>query len=231
MKSLAILSGGAAHGLVRRLGPTFEAAHGCTLDGTFSAVGAMRDKLLGGAPADLLILTQAIISALEADGAVAAGSARDLGTVETAVAVRRGDPAPDVSTGAALRDALLAADEIHYPDPRLATAGIHVAGVIDRLGISAEVAHRVRVHPNGATAMKALGASTAQRPIGSTQITEILSEPGVDPVASLPQGYGLSTVYTAAVAAAAREPALAAALRDTLSAPAAAEARRASGFA
>ena len=54
---LAILSGGAAQGLVAALARQFEAETGCGIAGTFGAVGAMRDKLLAGEPADLLILT------------------------------------------------------------------------------------------------------------------------------------------------------------------------------
>ena len=54
-------------------------------------------------------------------------SAADIGTVLTAVAVRSGDPVPDVGNAAGLRAALLAADAIYFPDPKLATAGIHFA--------------------------------------------------------------------------------------------------------
>ena len=61
---LKILSGGAAQGLVAALGPQFKAETGCDIDGTFGAVGAMRDRLLAGAPADVLILTSALIAEL-----------------------------------------------------------------------------------------------------------------------------------------------------------------------
>ena len=47
---LTLLSGGAAHGLVAALAPQFKAETGADIDGTFGAVGAMRDKLLAGAP-------------------------------------------------------------------------------------------------------------------------------------------------------------------------------------
>ena len=45
---LTILSGGAAQGLVGALAAEFKAQSGCEIDGTFGAVGAMRDKLLSG---------------------------------------------------------------------------------------------------------------------------------------------------------------------------------------
>jgi molybdate transport system substrate-binding protein len=132
--------------------------------------------------------------------------------VATSVAVRTGDPLPDVATADGLRAALAVADEIHFPDPALATAGIHFAKVLRQLGLWDRVNGRLRLAPNGATAMRALAASTAQHPIGSTQETEILSTPGVVLVAPLPPGCDLTTVYTAAVTTTAQAPAEAAQL-------------------
>jgi len=201
---LAILSGGAAQGLVRSLADRFRAGTGCEIDGTFSAVGAMRDKLLAGAPADVLILTAALIAALTASGHVAAGSAADIGIVRTALAVRAGDPVPPIRDAGSLRAALLAADEIHFGDPQRATASIHFAKVLDALGLAGDP--RLGTHPNGMTAMRALAQSKARRPIGCTQVTEIMATPGVALAGPLPQPYELATVYTTGVCTAARLP-------------------------
>mgnify|MGYP001566676411 FL=1 len=230
MKTLRILSGGAAQGLVDSLRPAFEAATGCIIAGTFGAVGAMRARLLAGEPADLVILTRALIDGLAKDGHVAAHSAADLGTVETAVAVRRGEALPPIGDAEALRAALLAADEIHFPDPEQATAGIHFAKVLRDLGIWDEVASRLKTAPNGATAMRALAASTSRRPIGCTQATEILSTPGIVLVAPLPPGCALVTVYTAATGAKAQLPAEAARLAMLLTDAAGREDRHRLGF-
>ena len=228
---LVVLSGGAAEGLVAALAPSFEAEAGCEIDGTFGAVGAMRDRLLAGAPADVLILSRALIDELARQGHAVPGSVVDIGTVATAIAVRSGDSAPPVGDAAGLRAALLAAGEIHCPDPRRATAGIHFAGVLDRLGIAGEVAARLRTHPNGMTAMRALAAAAAERPLGCTQVTEIVATPGVTLVAPLPDEFGLRTVYTAAVCARAVRPAEAGALVGLLTGAAAREERRRAGFA
>jgi len=198
---LTILSGGAAQGLVAALAPQFKAETGAEIDGTFGAVGAMRDRLLAGTPADMLILTSALIAELMGSGHVVAGSAAAVGAVATAVAVRRGDPAPAVGDADALRAALRAADSIYFPDPKLATAGIHFAKVLERLGIAAEVAARLRPYPNGAAAMAALAAVSGGRPIGCTQVTEILNTPGVALVADLPGDFALATVYTLGICA------------------------------
>ena len=197
---LNILSGGAAQGLVHALAPKFKAETGCDIDGTFGAVGAMREKLLGGAPVDLVILTKALVKDLEGDGQVVPGSATDIGVVRTAVAVRQGDPSPPIGDAAAMRAALLAADGIYVPDLKLSTAGIHFAGMLEKLGIRAQVDKHLRVFPSGNIAMREL-ASAGGRPIGCTQVTEILNTPGVTLVGPLPKAFELATVYTIGVSA------------------------------
>jgi molybdate transport system substrate-binding protein len=172
----------------------------------------MRDRLLAGEPADVMILSRALIDELAKSGHVVATSIADVARVATAVAMRQGDSLPDVSSADALRAALAQADEIHFPDPAQATAGIHFAGVIEKFGLSDTVASSLRLGPNGATAMRALATSTAKRPIGCTQETEIRATPGVVLVAPLPTGCALVTTYTAAVTTKALAPAEAAAL-------------------
>lgn len=196
-----LLSGGAAHGLVSALTAQFKTAGGGGIAGTFGAVGAMRDKVLAGEPADLLILTRPLIDALITSGHVVAGSAADLGVVKTGVAVRAGSPHPRIHTAPELRAALLAADAVYFPDPKLATAGIHFAAVLGRLGIVEALTPRYRQHPNGAAAMQALAASHDRVPIGCTQVTEILNTPGTELVSLLPQEFGLATTYTLGIAA------------------------------
>jgi hypothetical protein len=62
MNALNILSGGAAQGLVASLAPKFKAQTGLDMPGEFGAVGAMADKLRQVMPADIVILTSAIIT-------------------------------------------------------------------------------------------------------------------------------------------------------------------------
>jgi molybdate transport system substrate-binding protein len=230
MSSLKILSGGAAQGLVSQLQGDFFSEAGRSIEGTYGAVGLMRDKLLAGEPCDVIILTQALIDELTAAGQVQSGSARPLGVVKTGVAVKTGEAQPRVDTPEALKAALLAAKGIYFPDPVKATAGIHFMNVLKKLGIDAQVASRLRVFPNGATAMRAMSQATEPGLIGCTQVTEILYTQGVDLVALLPKEFELATVYVAAVAATAEQPQAARLLIDLLSSPAAAEVRRAGGF-
>jgi molybdate transport system substrate-binding protein len=200
MTSLKILSGGAAQGLVAAVAPQFKAMTGLDIEGEFGAVGAMADKLRAGTQADIVVLTAAMIVDLARENRLVATSVADIGLVETAIAIRAADPPVSVRNTVELRKAFLTADAIFVPDTRASTAGIHVAKVLQQLGIADEVAARLKIFPNGATAMRNLAASTAARPIGCTQSTEIISTSGVVLSGSLPRGCELSTVYTAAVA-------------------------------
>ena len=146
------------------------------------------------------------------------------------MAVRADDPKVSVDDAAALRDAFLAADAIFVPDTRASTAGIHVAKVLQQLGIADAVASRLRIYPNGATAMRHLAASDALRPIGCTQSTEIISTPGVLLSGSLPPGCELATMYTAAVTTQAAHAEQAQALIDLLTAAAQRGLREQAGF-
>src|SRR6202022_4153150 len=92
MTSLNILSGGAAQGLVASLAPKFKALTGLDIAGEFGAVGAMADKLRNGTEADIVILTAAIVDELGQENRVVGTSIADIGLVETAMAVRAGDP-------------------------------------------------------------------------------------------------------------------------------------------
>jgi molybdate transport system substrate-binding protein len=199
MSVLKILSGGAAQGLVGSLTPKFKAKTSFDIEGEFGAVGAMAGKLRQGAAADIVILTAAIVATLAEEKLVVRASISDIGLVETAMAVRTGDSLVTIRDAVDLRDALLAADAIFVPDTKTSTAGIHVAEVLQQLGIAGEVEARLRVFPNGATAMRQLAGSDARRPIGCTQSTEIISTAGVVLSGSLPPGCQLSTMYTAAV--------------------------------
>jgi molybdate transport system substrate-binding protein len=190
----------------------------------------MRERLLAGEPADLVILTAALIRNLAADGVVLADGAAELGEVQTSIAVRERDGVPQITDGASLRAALLASDEIYLPDPEKATAGIHFAGVLDRLGLGTAVKDRLRPFPTGAPAMAALARSTGRSPIGCTQVTEILATPGLTLVGHLPAAFDLGTVYTAAPCTAASHPAAAQELIRQLSSPDASKARAMAGF-
>jgi len=224
MPTLRFVSAGAAQGLVGTVARTADA----TVEGSFGAVGAMLDRYRAAEPCDIIILTHAQITALAAEGKVDPRACADLGAAPTSIAVRADQAAPAVRDAESLRAAFLAAESIYVPDTSKSTAGGHVAKVLDRLGLDADAGGRLRMFPNGATAMKTMAASK-EKAIGCTQSTEIVATPGVKLVAALPRGLDLETVYTAAVSMAGRR-APAAAFLQRLAGYGSHDARAAAGF-
>lgn len=229
MQTIHVLSGGAAQGLVGALAKALQ-ARSLAVDGTFGAVGAMRDRLLAGTPCDLLILTDALVRELEQQGRVVPGSATPIGRVRTGVAVKAGEALPTVDSEQALTRLLERATAFYIPDPVKSTAGIHVMGVLRRLGLEERLASRLRAFPNGATAMREMATSGPAGSVGCTQVTEILYTPGVQLAGGLPQEFELATVYTAGVCTAAADPAGAGTVAALLASDEARAAREAGGF-
>jgi len=227
--ALNLLCAGAAQGLVKAMQTTFTEQSGALLHARFGAVGAMKEALLSGEPCDVLIVTDSMVRTLQASGELATDGAAALGRVRTGIAVRADDVPPPIATPDELRDALLASSALYFPDPHRATAGIHFASVLDRLGIRQEVAERCRTFPNGATSMHELVHAPADA-IGCTQITEILYTEGVRLVGALPAEFELATVYTAAPAMRATDAALAGRFIELLAGPASRLVREQGGF-
>lgn len=228
--SIAILSAGAAKGLVQGIAPAFLATTGHAIEGSFGAVGAMRDKLLAGEPCDVIVLTDAMLRDLAGEGRVLGDTIRPIGLVATGFAIRQGDIVPDVSGATGLVQALVAASGIYTPDTVKSTAGRHFAGVLRALGVLDAARERLREFPNGATAMRAMADSDEPRPVGCTQVTEILYTPGVQLVGRLAPPHDLSTLYAVAVGAGAREVDGARQLVDWLTGPETAARRERDGF-
>ena len=120
MATIKVMSAGAVQPMVTALGREFERASGNTLDLNFGTAGSLRERVKAGEAADLVILSESVIDALDKSGLFVPGSLTDLGRTVTGVAVREGAPAPDISTPEAFKQALLkAADRgVHRSEGR-----------------------------------------------------------------------------------------------------------------
>ena len=125
------------------------------------------------------------------------GSLMRVGDVDVGVAVRVGADFPDVSSVAALREAIMAADRVLYNS---AISGQYIVNMIDGLGIADDVAAKTERLASAAALMERIGKGQGNE-IGFGQIPAIrrLSEHGVVVVASLPTELGNTTTYVAGV--------------------------------
>jgi molybdate transport system substrate-binding protein len=195
---LNVLAAGAVESIVRDMVGTFEKESGHTLKLAYAPVGALRDKIFVGEPADLTIVTPVIIEQLQAKGLVRPTTRTDLGRVGGGIAVPKTAPRPAIGTPDELKQALLAAQEIYYADPKIATAGAYLLQVADRLGIGEEVRKKGRSAGGGKETIE-LMAKTTSNAIGLTQISEILSVPDVVLVGPYPGDLQTLTTYTGIV--------------------------------
>ena len=206
MATLNIFSAGAAQAAVTQIAEKFQRESGNLINAAYGAVGAMKARVVAGEPADVIVLTAALIDELIQQGLVVPGSRVDLGKVGTGIAVRTGTPLPDVRNPQVLRGNLLAATKIVCPDPAVATAGKVVLNVLDRLDIAGQVRARLQYFPNGYAAMAHLAQSTGMLEMGITQITEIMANHGVTLAGPLPPELQNIAVYSVGLAAQSAHP-------------------------
>lgn len=230
MATLRILSAGAAQAVVEKIAADFKRDTGHEILAEFSAVGAMKERVIAGEAVDVIILTRGLIEELVELGFVAPSSPADLGKVGTGVAVRAGTPVPDVSNAETLRGNLLAAAVIACPDPAVATAGKVVMRMMEGLGIVGRIKEKMKFFPNGYAAMKWLAGSSGTLQMGITQTTEILPNKGVKLAGPLPGEFQVKTVYSAGLASRAAQPAIARDFIARLVAPAAKPLLAAAGY-
>jgi molybdate transport system substrate-binding protein len=145
-----VLSTLALKGAVSDLTGQYAAAGGARIDADFAPTLALLDRLRAGEAADVVILTREGLEEVVREGRVASESCVDLARSYVGIAVRAGEPHPDISTEPALRAALLGARAVAYS--RLGASGILFAKLIERMGIASDINARAVIIPQGFTA-------------------------------------------------------------------------------
>jgi len=225
---IKVLSAGAFKQVLLALVPDFERQTGHKVVVENDTVGGLAKRIEGGAAFDVAVLTPAAVNELSGKGKLVAGSRTDLVRVGVGVVVKEGEGKPDIGSVEAFKRALLAAKSVAYIDPAAGgSSGIYVAGLLDKLGIAAEVKPKAKLIPGGAVAEH---VARGEAELGIHQISEILPVKGVTLVGPLPAEIQNYTVYAAGLGANAKESDAAKALIRTLAGPAAAEVLKSKGM-
>jgi len=130
--------------------PNFQAKTGYRVRVTYGGARTTTQRVAHGEPLDVSLVVAPVTGALTS-GTVVTGSMTLVASYQTAVAVPKGAPKPDISTAAAVKKALLAAKSIGYEDPEFATAGQGPAEAIKNLGIADQIAAKSKVCANNTT--------------------------------------------------------------------------------
>lgn len=143
---------------------------------------------------DIVVLAADALNRLAAAGSVDPASRVALARSGIAIAVAAGQVRPDVSTEAALRDAILGARSIGYST---GPSGAHLTRLFERWGIAETIAARIVQAPPGVP----VGALVARGDValGFQQLSELIHLPGIDVVGALPDAAQSMTVFAAAI--------------------------------
>jgi molybdate transport system substrate-binding protein len=197
---IKVMSAGAMKAMVSEVGAEFTRETGHTLAMTTGTVGQLRDKLLAGEAADVVVMSDTAIDQLIGQGQLARGSRVDIARTGIGVAVRDGAPKPDISTPESFKQTLLAAKSITYVDPASGgTSGIYFASVLQKLGIADAVKGKTVLRPGGGYIAELVARGEAE--LAVHQISEIVPVKGVTLVGPLPRELQKVTVYSAALPA------------------------------
>ena len=225
---IKVLTAGAFKQVVLAMVPDFEKQTGHKVTLQNDTVGALTKRIEGGEVFDLAVLTPAAVNDLSSKGKFVDGSRANLARVGVGVVVKDGTPKPDIGSVEAFKRALVAAKSVAYIDPAAGgSSGIYVAGLLDKLGIAAEVKPKAKLIQGGAVAEH---VARGEAELGIHQISEILPVKGVTLVGPLPAEIQNYTVYAAGLGANAKASDAAKALIKTLAGPAAGEVLKSKGM-
>jgi molybdate transport system substrate-binding protein len=142
-----------------------------------------------------------------------------------AIAVAAGAAVPDVSTEAALKQAVLAAPTLSYST---GPSGVYLVGLFERWGIYPQIQPRIVQAPPGVP----VGSLVAKGEValGFQQLSELMHLPGIAVVGPMPPEVQSITTFSGAVASGSAHAARARALLAFMTAPQAAGAIRRQGM-
>ena len=182
-------------------------------------------RVQAGEVLDVVILASDAIAKLASSGHVVPASQVDLVHSGVAVAVRAGASVPDISSEDAVRRAVLAARSLSYST---GPSGVALAKLFERWGIAQEIAPRIVQAPPGVPVGTLVARGEVE--LGFQQLSELLHVSGITLVGPLPPAIQITTTFSGAIAANARQPDAARALLAFMASPEAADAKRRQGM-
>lgn len=194
--SLTVISSMATRHVLTQLAQTYEAVSGQHV--SIVSVGGVEAarRIQEGERFDVVVLASDAIDRLERNGHVISGSRVGVARSEVAVAIKHGEPRPDVSSESAVRDAVLRARTIGYST---GPSGTHIINLLRQWGIADVIADRIVEARPGVPVGSLVAEGKVE--LGFQQLSELVHEPGIDMVGMLPAAIQAVTVFSAAICA------------------------------
>jgi molybdate transport system substrate-binding protein len=213
---IKVLASNALKEAYLELVPAFERTTEHKVATTWAGTNDIMKRMAAGETYDLVIMAGPAIDELIKQGKVVAGSRVDLAKSGVGIAVRAGAPKPDISSGDAVKRALLAAKSIaHSSGP----SGVYLAELFQRMGIADEIKPKIKQTTPGLPVGEVVARGDAE--IGFQQVSELLPIAGIDYLGPLPADIQHVTVFSGGIHTGAKEADAAKALVKFITAPAA----------
>jgi molybdate transport system substrate-binding protein len=180
--------------VLKEIGPQFEQVTGHRLNLYSGLPVDFQKRARAGGSFDVLVSGSSPVDQWIQEGRLVADTRTDIACSGIGVEVRAGARRPDISTVEAFKAAVLNAQSIGF---LRVGSGIHVASVLERLGIAEAVRPRVR-RPDRDIVSELVAKGDIE--LGIVVITQIVTTPGVELVGPLPPELQSQVVFTAAIA-------------------------------
>lgn len=205
--------------------PSFEKASGHQVTTIWTGTANITKRISAGEVVDIVIMAAPNVDKLIAEGKLVAGSRTDVAKSGVGIAVRAGLPRPDISSGEAVKQALLAAKSVAYSS---GPSGEYVAALFRKMGIADAIKAKVTQTPSGTLVGDVVARGDAD--LGFQQVSELVHVKGIAFLGPLPADIQHVTVFAAGLHAAAKQPNAAKTLVKFLTAPEAAPLIRKTGM-
>jgi molybdate transport system substrate-binding protein len=182
-------------------------------------------RVQAGEAFDVVFLSSEAIDQLIASGHIDPTSKVNLVNSGVAVAVQAGATAPDISSEAALKTAVLAAKTISYST---GPSGVALAKLFEHWGIEQEIASRIVQAPPGVPVGSLVAKGEVE--LGFQQLSELIHLDGISIVGPLPPEIQITTTFSAGVCTASTQANEARDMLAYMTSPAAAAAKLRQGM-
>jgi molybdate transport system substrate-binding protein len=224
---LRLLVSNGMKGSLEALQVQAEKAVGRPLSIEFNSTASLRKKIAAGEAFDATVITVEAVDELIAQGVLTPASRTDVGRSELGIGIRTGAPRPDVRTPESLKQTLLAAKSITYPQDG-ASRG-YIEQMFQRLGIASEVKPKVILAQGSGPATESVAKGQAAMVL--TLFSEILPVEGVEVLGPFPGDYHFDIKFAAAASAKSQNAAAVKTFIAFLTSPTAAPVLKAKGIA
>jgi molybdate transport system substrate-binding protein len=195
---IRLVSAAAMQSVFKEIGPEFERSSGHKLIIHYGTIGAINQWVLAGEEADFVIGSSQSMPALVSGGKVNASSPAAICKTGIGIVAAEDSSVANIVSVEDFRRVLVDAKAIVYADPvRGGAAGIQVAKMIEKMGLTEQLKPKLRLAAGGDITEVTL--ALGQGAIGMTQISEIAEKKGAKLLGPFPDELQNYTVFVGAV--------------------------------